>query len=124
MSVCWLITKRSSVWRFVSKSTFCICNVTVRNGMLGFTLQRFQLENVCSVVINSLFEVILIDVPRVRPLWSGQISRTFPGNFKVYRAFLRSWYTGKIDIYPSSTTETTTFLLQFLHLTHSDVPYK
>ena len=43
--------------------------------------------------------------------------------FKVCRSFSKSWYNENGDISPSQT-KTTTLLQEFLHLTHSDVPYQ
>ena len=43
-------------------------------------------------------------------LWSVQNSRTYPGIFKVYRAFPMSWYREKLKYITLSNTETTTFL--------------
>ena len=60
----------------------------------------------------------------ILPHWPKQNSRTFSGIFKVWGGFTRSWYRGKIEIYPLalSNIETPTSLKEFLHLTHSDVP--
>ena len=61
---------------------------------------------------------------RVLSLWSGANSRNFLGIFMVhvYRSCPRSWCMGKIEMYHLSNTETPSFLLQFLHLMHFDVP--